>query len=140
MTAEVAPPAGPRTARHAAVRTPLTQRALNAVTIRIPKPINHAIDLVQEHKLTAAGVAALIGTVIVASKTPSWGAALLCSYAGAVAATLFWRPRLVAARADRDRLESENGRLTEQFRQVDRGDATAPTQQLRTIGEHGEPT
>lgn len=137
MTAEAAPTAAHQP-RHA--RPTVLTRVNDAVSVRIPKPINRAIDLVQEHKLTAAGVAALIGTVIVASKTPSWGAALLCSYAGTVAATLFWRPRLVAARADRDRLESENGRLTEQFRQVDRGDATAPTQQLRTIGDHGEPT
>lgn len=139
MTAEaVGPPVEQHKPRHA--RPTLTQRASNIVTIRIPQPVDRALDLVQRHTLSASGVGAVLGSLVLAAWVPSVLMNVVVGCVAVAVTSMFWQPRLAAMRAERDRLDEENAALDEQVRKAGRGDATALTQQLRTIGDHGEPT
>lgn len=141
MTAEAAPTAKPPyRARHASVRESLTQRASNVVSIRIPKPVDRVMDLVQRHTLSAAGVGAVLGSVALAAWVPSALMPVIVGCVAVAATSMFWQPRLAAMRAERDRLDAENAALDEQVRKAGRGDAAAPTQRLHVIGDLREST
>jgi hypothetical protein len=141
VTAEaVSPPAAPYTPRHASARPNLTQRARNIVSIRIPAPVNAVSDWVERNTLPAAGVGAVLGSLVLAAWVPSVLMNVVVGCVAVAVTSMFWQPRLAAMRAERDRLDQKNAALDEQVRKTGRGDATAPTQQLRVIGERGEPT
>lgn len=140
MTTSAVSPAAPRTPRHAAVRRPLTQRVLNVVSIRIPTPVNALFDWVERHLQAAAGIGAILGSLVAAARVPSVFMYVVVSCVTAWVTSMFWLSKLKAMRADRDRLDQENGKLSEQVRKADRGDATALTQRMRSIGDHGEST
>ena len=109
------------------------------MAVRIPRPVNRAIDWTSSHRVFAATTAAVTATAAIALRDPSTAAlipyGIACLLVGAG-----WRRQTTAEiRNERDQLDRDNARLTERLRHVTRGDANAPTQQLRAIGDHGEP-
>lgn len=138
---------GPRHARPAPLKS-VHRRAREAaaylkerspVSLRIPGPVDTAIGVVESHPLPVAGIGALLGAGAAAWLWQSMFTAIGLGIAGVVTGWLIL-PRIAALQADNDQLLRDNAALKSKVRHMERGDASAPTQLMRVIGELGEGT
>lgn len=110
------------------------------MSVRIPGPINSAIDAVTRHRFPVIGVtggAAWTGVALSHSAALGAGAAAFTAGAAVIAVVDLQMRRL------RDRAEQAEYNERAALRDVAAaraGDPSAPTVQLRTIGEGGEST
>jgi hypothetical protein len=110
------------------------------VSFRIPAPVNTALDWVSRNRwpITGASVALAVVTAAYTQSAAVAAGACAAMAAGAVLTVLcingrHLRKALAQARYDMGAMQDElDERRT--------GDPTAPTVQLRTIGDGGEPT
>lgn len=139
---------GPRHARPAPLKS-THRRAREAATylkerspvsLRIPGPVDKAIGVVESHPLPVAGIGALLGAGAAAWLWQSMFTAIGLGIAGVVTGWLIREPRIAALQADNDQMLRDNAALESRVRHMERGDASAPTQLLRIIGELGETT
>jgi hypothetical protein len=112
------------------------------VRIRIPAPVNRALDAV-EHRQWAASAAvsvaavALLVAAALGARTPAGIAA------GVLLVAFLTGSYRVRVRRLQEQVRQRDYDLAAQAAEIARlsaGDATAPTTQLRFIGESGEPT
>lgn len=108
------------------------------MSIRIPRTVNRALDTVGRYQVVAAGVAiAVIAAVAVTWRSPAALAGAVAAMVGLAVIAAYevqerrLRERLRQAEYDRDAERAENARLRA-------GDPSAPTAQLRTLGDRGE--
>ena len=110
------------------------------MTLRIPRPVNRALDAAAHHPRAVLGTAlvaflSVTAVTILTAPLAAWavGAAFVVYLAvvGHVARVTRLRARLRQTEYDLAAERAANARLRT-------GDGTAPTVQLRTIGESGE--
>jgi len=126
--------------RHAAPHSSRTRKAVSAVsrTIRIPKPVNAALDRAAAHPAATLAGAVLTAAVAAFGWRPDLSLLTVCVAAAYALGAARCRGQVRRLRAELGDRERENARLTERLRHVERGDASATTARLFTIPETGE--
>jgi hypothetical protein len=110
------------------------------VSFRIPTRLNSALDWASRNRLPLTGSVAALAVAIAAQTQSAAVAAGICAAmaAGAVLTVLSlgWR----RAREERAQAQYDLRALQNELAEARTGDPSAPTMQLRAIGESGERT
>lgn len=110
------------------------------MSVRIPTGVNGALDWASRNRLPITGTAVALAVVAAAytqSVAVAAGACAAMSFGAVLAVLVIDRRR---AREERAQAQYDLRALQNELDEARSGDPSAPTVQLRTIGDGGEPT
>jgi hypothetical protein len=110
------------------------------VNPRIPGWVHPVWDRVERRPWVAATTATLAAALALALWRPLAAPVAVLALSAVAAGASFRATELAEVRAERDQLLRDNAAKDARLRRYELGDASAATQQLRAIGETGEPT
>lgn len=111
---------------------------MTALSVRIPRAVDSTLEAAEKHPWMAAtgAVAVLCGLLYLVRPEAMLG--FLLAYVTLVVGATWQQGLIQALRADNGDLEGRNAALEAHLRQVQAGEASAATMEIRSIGDRGE--
>lgn len=111
---------------------------MTAVSVRIPRAANTALDAVERHPWVSATSAVTAVAGVFALLRPSLAAAMVFAYLTFVMGATWQQGVIRDLRARNGALEADNAAKDARLLRVEAGEASAATMEIRSIRDRGE--